>query len=102
MLGTGLVIVSSLTFLGIGIVPPEATWGGMLATDLEYLYQQPWGPLVPAAFIILTVGAFNGLADALRDSTGQTGRALLFARRSKSTGSTGGRSQARKAGVVDV
>ncbi|SDE53721.1 ABC transporter permease [Pseudonocardia oroxyli] len=69
-LGSSLVIVSSLTFLGIGIQPPEPTWGGMLATSLEYLFQRPTAPLVPALLVILTVGACNGLADALRDVTG--------------------------------
>ncbi|GAA4848342.1 ABC transporter permease [Pseudonocardia benzenivorans] len=67
LLGASLVIVSSLTFLGIGITPPTPTWGGMLATDLQYLYQRPFGPFVPAALIVATVGACNGLADALRD-----------------------------------
>ncbi|TBN58604.1 ABC transporter permease [Glaciihabitans arcticus] len=69
MMGAGLVIVSALTFLGIGVQPPEPTWGGMLATDLGYLYQRPYGPFIPAALIMLTVGAFNGLADALQDSS---------------------------------
>ena len=69
-LGAGLVIVSSLTFLGIGVEPPEPTWGGMLATDLGYLYQRPYGPFIPALLIMITVGALNGLADALRDATG--------------------------------
>jgi peptide/nickel transport system permease protein len=69
-LGAGLVIVSSLTFLGIGVQPPEPTWGGMLATDLGYLYQRPYGPFIPALLIMITVGALNGLADALRDATG--------------------------------
>ncbi|GAA1855597.1 ABC transporter permease [Pseudonocardia ailaonensis] len=70
LLGASLVIVSSLTFLGIGIRPPAPTWGGMLATNLEYLFARPTGPLVPALLIIVTVGACNGLADALRDVTG--------------------------------
>ena len=64
------MIVSSLTFLGIGVVPPTPTWGGLLATDLQYLYQRPWGPLAPAALIVATVWALNALADALRDATG--------------------------------
>lgn len=66
--GTALVIVASLTFLGIGVVPPEPTWGGLLASDLKYLYQRPFGPLAPAALIVATVWAFNALADALRDA----------------------------------
>ena len=68
MTGASLVIVSSLTFLGIGIVPPEPTWGGLLATDLGNLYQRPFGPVVPALIIIGTVWALNALADALKDA----------------------------------
>ena len=73
MLGAGLVIVSALTFLGIGVQPPEPTWGGMLATDLGYLFQRPYGPFIPAVLIMITVGAFNGLADALHDATDASG-----------------------------
>lgn len=68
MSGASLVIVSSLTFLGIGVVPPTPTWGGLLATDLQYLYQRPWGPVAPALLIVATVWALNALADALRDA----------------------------------
>lgn len=68
MSGAALVIVSSLTFLGIGVVPPTPTWGGLLATDLQYLYQRPWGPVAPALLIVATVWAMNALADALRDA----------------------------------
>ena len=80
MLGASLVIVSSLTFLGIGVQPPEPTWGGILATDLRFLYQRPYGPLVPGLLIVLTVGAFNGLADALRDGARSTGHVVSRAR----------------------
>lgn len=66
--GAALVIVASLTFVGIGVVPPEPTWGGLLASDLKYLYQRPLGPLAPATLIVATVWAFNALADALRDA----------------------------------
>lgn len=66
-LATALLVVASLTFLGVGVQPPAPTWGGMLAADLGYLAQQPWAPVVPAAVIMLTVGALNLLADAIRD-----------------------------------
>ncbi|SBS72001.1 ABC transporter permease [uncultured Microbacterium sp.] len=69
-LGGALLVVSSLTFLGIGIQPPTPTWGGMLASDLEYLSQRPLGPAAPALAIIVTVGALNLLADASRDALG--------------------------------
>lgn len=69
-LGGALLVVSSLTFLGIGVQPPAPTWGGMLASDLEYLSQRPLGPVAPALAIMITVGALNLLADASRDALG--------------------------------
>ncbi|MFE4696017.1 ABC transporter permease [Streptomyces sp. NPDC056738] len=72
--GVGFVIVSSLTFLGIGVQPPAPTWGGLLASDLGYLTQQPWAPLVPALLIMITVWACNLLADAIRDVSGEAGQ----------------------------
>lgn len=69
-IGGALLVVSSLTFLGIGVQPPAPTWGGMLASDLEFLSQRPLGPIAPALAIILTVGALNLLADAARDALG--------------------------------
>jgi peptide/nickel transport system permease protein len=74
MSGAALVIVSSLTFLGIGVVPPAPTWGGLLATDLQYLYQRPWSPFAPALLIVATVWALNALADAIRDAQTARGR----------------------------
>lgn len=74
MTGASLVIVSSLTFLGIGVVPPDPTWGGLLASGLQYLYQVPFGPVVPALLIVATVWALNAIADSLRDATGQPQR----------------------------
>ncbi|WP_063737138.1 ABC transporter permease [Streptomyces sp. RTd22] len=67
-IGQALLVVASLTFLGLGVQPPAPTWGGMLASDLGYLAQQPWAPLIPGAAIMITVGALNILADAIRDS----------------------------------
>jgi peptide/nickel transport system permease protein len=78
--GVGFVVVSSLTFLGIGVQPPAPTWGGVLAADLGYLNFQPWAPLAPTALIMATVWACNLLADAIRDVTGEAGGALLNTR----------------------
>ncbi|MCM3882584.1 ABC transporter permease [Frankia sp. R82] len=65
-----LLVVSSLTFLGIGVKPPAPTWGGMLSSDLGFLSQQPWAPILPAVAIAFTAGALNAIADAIRDTTG--------------------------------
>ncbi|MFF7329914.1 ABC transporter permease [Streptomyces sp. NPDC090306] len=81
--GVGFVIVSSLTFLGIGVQPPAPTWGGLLASDLGYLTQAPWAPVVPAVLIMVTVWACNLLADAIRDVSGEAGRALVNQRRAR-------------------
>jgi peptide/nickel transport system permease protein len=62
-----LLAVSFLTFLGIGVVPPAPTWGGVLSSDLDYLSQAPWAPFIPGLLIAITVGALNALADAFRD-----------------------------------
>ncbi len=82
-IGVGFVIVSTLTFLGIGVQPPAPTWGGLLASDLGYLTQKPWAPLVPALLIMVTVWACNLLADAIRDVSGEAGRALVNNRKAR-------------------
>lgn len=68
MTGACLSIVASLTFLGIGVSPPDPTWGGLLATDFTTLYERPFGPIAPGLLIVATVWALNALADVLRDS----------------------------------
>ena len=78
--GAGFVVVSSLSFLGIGVQPPAPTWGGLLASDLSYLAYQPWAPAAPVVLIIVTVWACNLLADTIRDVSGEAGRAYLSAR----------------------
>jgi peptide/nickel transport system permease protein len=79
-IGVGFVVVSSLTFLGVGVQPPAPTWGGLLASDLGYLDYQPWAPVAPALLIMGTVWGCNLLADALRDVSGPAGRVLAGAR----------------------
>lgn len=82
-IGVGFIIVSSLTFLGIGVQPPAPTWGGLLASDLGYLSYQPWAPLAPAVLIMITVWAGNLLADAIRDVSGEAGRAFVNTRKAR-------------------
>lgn len=89
--GAGLVIVASLTFLGIGVQPPAPTWGGVLAADLGYLSFRPFAPVAPTLLIISTVLALNVIADAIRDAEGVSARPRRSARREMS------RSQTREA-----
>ena len=58
---------SSLSFLGIGIKAPQASWGLMVNTGRQFLYSQPWLSLSPSIAIMLIVLAFNFLGDGLRD-----------------------------------
>lgn len=71
-LASALLIVSSLAFLGLGVQPPLPTWGELLSSDLDYLSQQPWAPLLPGALIMLVAGSLNALADAIRDTGAAT------------------------------
>jgi peptide/nickel transport system permease protein len=82
-IGVGFIVVSSLTFLGIGVQPPAPTWGGLLASDLGYLDFQPYAPIAPVLLIVATVWGCNLLADAIRDVSGQEGRALLNSGRAR-------------------
>lgn len=58
---------SSLSFLGLGIQPPNASWGLMINTGRQYLYNAPWLCFVPGAAIMLVVLAFNFLGNGLLD-----------------------------------
>ncbi|QFP78223.1 ABC transporter permease [Deinococcus sp. AJ005] len=60
---------SALSFLGVGIQPPDASWGNMLTGAQNYMYSSPWLAVYPGALILITVVAFNLLGDGLRDAT---------------------------------
>ncbi|GAB3270751.1 ABC transporter permease [Kineosporia babensis] len=68
-MGSALLVVASLAFLGLGIIPPTPTWGGMLSADLGFLDRQPWAPLFPGLMLVLTVGSLNVLADCIREAS---------------------------------
>jgi peptide/nickel transport system permease protein len=64
-----ILTLSALSFLGLGLPPPEADWGSMLSNGLNYLFDGYWWMVYPPAVIlIVTVIAFNLIGDALRDS----------------------------------
>ncbi|MCB1218150.1 ABC transporter permease [bacterium] len=58
---------AGLSFLGLGIQPPNASWGGMLSTAKNYFYDMPWWGIFPGLALALTVLGFNLLGDGLRD-----------------------------------
>jgi peptide/nickel transport system permease protein len=64
-----VLILATLSFLGFGLPPPAATWGGMLTNGTNYLYDGYWWEIYPAGLIIvITVVAFNFIGDGLRDA----------------------------------
>jgi peptide/nickel transport system permease protein len=65
--GGTILYESVLSFLGLGIQPPTASWGNMLTNAQETIWQAPWLALWPGLAILLTVTAINLLADALQD-----------------------------------
>lgn len=65
--GTAILMESALSFIGLGIQPPSASWGNMLTNAQSYLYSSPWLAVYPGLLILTTVVAVNVLGDALRD-----------------------------------
>jgi peptide/nickel transport system permease protein len=64
-----ILLLASLDFLGLGIPPPAASWGGMLTSGLEYIANGYWWLIVPVGVIIVvTVTAVNTVGDGLRDA----------------------------------
>jgi len=59
---------SAISFLGLGIAPPAATWGGLLGDGRRYLYQAWWTTAFPGLAIALTVMSLNFLGDGMRDA----------------------------------
>ncbi len=66
-IGAAILLEASLSFLGVGVMPPTPTWGGMLRHAFETVAQAPWLTISPGVAIFMVVLAFNFLGDALRD-----------------------------------
>ncbi|ADH91821.1 ABC transporter permease [Arcanobacterium haemolyticum] len=64
-----ILYVAYLSFLGLGVPPPAANWGGMLSTGMNEVYNGHWWLLYPPGImIIMLVVAFNFVGDGLRDA----------------------------------
>jgi peptide/nickel transport system permease protein len=63
-----ILILAVLSYLGFGLPPPAATWGGMLSDGSSYIFAGYWWQIYPVGIlIVVVVVAFNFLGDALRD-----------------------------------
>lgn len=67
-LASAIIAESSLSFLGLGQQPPEASWGSMLNAAKGFLTQSPWMAIWPGMAIFIIVMSFNLFGDALRDA----------------------------------
>ena len=68
MLGSAILLASGLSFLGLGVQPPDAEWGAMLSRGRELLRTAPLGAVAPGIAITATVLSFSLLGDGLRDA----------------------------------
>ena len=68
LIAVSMILASGLSFLGLGVKPPEPEWGLMLNTLRTAIYVQPWVAALPGVMIFVTSIAFNLLSDALRSA----------------------------------
>jgi len=68
LIAVAMILASGLSFLGLGVKPPEPEWGLMLNTRRTAIYPQPWIAALPGVMIFITSIAFNTLSDGLRSA----------------------------------
>jgi len=66
-LSTAILLESALSFLGLGVQPPNPSWGNMLSSARKVMMFAPWTAVYPGLAIVLLVLGFNLLGDGLRD-----------------------------------
>ena len=66
-IGSMMIGIAGLSFLGIGVQEPQAEWGSMISLSRAYIQLAPWAVLAPAFATIVTVMIFNYLGDCVRD-----------------------------------
>ena len=67
-IASNIIAEAGLSFLGLGIPVPTASWGNLLAAGPDFYVTQPWILVWPGLAILLTTLAFNLLGDGLRDA----------------------------------
>jgi peptide/nickel transport system permease protein len=74
LIPTNILFEAGLSFLGVGIAPPQSSWGGMLSTAVDLYQVDPMFMIIPGMAIFITVLAFNLLGDGLRDALDPRGK----------------------------
>jgi peptide/nickel transport system permease protein len=67
-MAAAILAEAGLSFLGVGVQPPTASWGQMLTVAQTYINSAPWLAIWPGAAIFLAVLGFNLLGDGIRDA----------------------------------
>ena len=65
---TSILLESAVSFLGLGVQPPDASWGNMLQRATERIDSAPWLWFFPGLFTLMTVLSINTIGDGLRDA----------------------------------
>ena len=73
-IATTVLLEATLSFLGIGVQPPQPSWGNIIFESQSYFQDAPWLVFIPGAVILLTALSFNLVGDALRDILDPTQR----------------------------
>lgn len=73
LIAVSMILASGLSFLGLGVKPPEPEWGLMLNTLRTAIYVQPWVAALPGTMIFITAISFNLLSDGLRSAMDNKG-----------------------------
>ena len=73
-IATTVLLEATLSFLGIGVQPPQPSWGNIIFESQSYFQSAPWLVFIPGAIILATALSFNLLGDALRDILDPTQR----------------------------
>jgi peptide/nickel transport system permease protein len=68
MIATTILTEAALSFLTIGVQPPNASWGTIINDGQNLLYTRPWVAIAPGIMIVLTVLSLNLLGDGVRDA----------------------------------
>ncbi|MEV4531201.1 ABC transporter permease [Streptosporangium sp. NPDC049304] len=70
LMGVALLVEASLSFIGLGVQPPDASWGSMLKAAYTNQFHSPFSVVPPGIAMVLTVLAFNTIGDSIRDAVG--------------------------------
>jgi peptide/nickel transport system permease protein len=71
---------AALSFLGLGVQPPNPAWGRMLSEGRNFFEQAPWMGIFPGVAILVTVMAFNFVGDGLRDALDPRQKSVIESR----------------------